>query len=458
MTKFYTILSSALLSALFISCEKNVNSDEEKQQKVNEYIHAVMKDYYLWNGNVPDEPAGAEVEPSGYFYSLLDAGDAWSYITDEKEKFLEEEINYTGETFGYDLSFGRFTGSEALFAVVNYVYPGSPAALAGLKRGDFILEVDGATLVMDNYTELYASGTRQLSLGTLDGERVTAAGSVTLASVKMEQNPVLAREVLTRGTNKIGYLLYVGFVNNFEQELVDALTAFKAEGITDLVLDLRYNPGGGVDVTTLLCSALVPPAAMTAGNVLIHHLWNAPLQAYLEAAEREAPGTFAAALATRFREVEYNLALPRERVYVLTSRGSASASELLVVGLEAYMDVVQVGDSTRGKYTAMMEFSPTEKELANWLLLPVVYKFANRDGKTDFKEGLPPDYLLKETLPFKTLGTTDDPLLAKAVELITGEEVPAAEPEENRVTWLSLPSPRVTDGRLLHKPAIPAMK
>jgi C-terminal processing protease CtpA/Prc len=457
MTKFYTFLLGASLCVALVSCEKEEKEKQTLKEGINELISVVMTDYYLWNDKIPAITPDESTDPKEYFYSLLYVDDKWSYITDDKEKFLEEEINKTGETFGYDLSFGRFQNSDAVFAVINYVYPGSPAARAGFARGDFILQVDGETLTENNYMSTYETGTRRLLTGAFVDGGISTGREITISSVKMDQNPVLESTIVTRGTSKIGYLMYVGFVDNFRQQLVDALTTFKNAGITDLVLDLRYNPGGEVSTATLLCSAIVPPASMKQDNILIKHIWNASFQSYLDAIAKEQP-LFQSSLATFFTEVDCNLNLPGKRVYVLTSRSSASASELLVVGLEPYMEVVQVGDSTRGKYTAMMEFSSTEPELANWMLLPVVYKFANRDGKTDFKNGLPPDYLLKETLPFGALGTTADPLFAKAIELITGEEIPASRDSQGDIPGLSRPSRpyrNALEGQLIHRLSLP---
>ncbi|MDR2131144.1 MAG: hypothetical protein LBP56_08305 [Odoribacteraceae bacterium] len=452
MTRFYVFLWSACLGVFFTACEKE--SNEEKKSKaerlhVNEFIAEVMDYYYLWNDRVPHIRPNAATDPRDYLNSLLYKDDHWSYLTDDKERFLEEEITRTGESSGYDLSFGRF-GDRTIFAIVNYVYPGSPAAAAGIKRGDFILQLNKAALTDETYMELYNAGTHLLTLGKYEGGgQISATVTVTVTSVKMDQNPVLINKVVTEGTHKIGYLMYTGFVSNFKQQLIDALTGFKEEQITDLVLDLRYNPGGEIDVATLLCSAIVPPAQMKRENILIKHQWNAQRQAEYENAERENPEEYKGYLSTCFEEVSYNLGL--SRVYVLTSRSSASASELLVVGLEAYMDVIQIGDTTHGKYTAMVLISPTDKTIEKWMLLPVVYKFMNAKGKTDFKDGLSPLYLLPESLPFSPLGDLDEPLLAKAIALITGQETEAAKPFSEEVTWLTPPPRRVLEGYLLYR-------
>jgi C-terminal processing protease CtpA/Prc len=442
--------------ALLISCEKD-DLKKEKQQRlhVNEFIAEAMDYYYLWNDQIPNIRPDNSTDPNEYFKSLLYKDDIWSYITDDKDTFMEEEINQTGETFGYELSFGLFNNSSNVFAVVRYVYPLSPAA-AVLKRGDIILKLNDQSLTVDNYTDLYKSGTIRLTLGTISGSTLAPANSVTLSSVKMERNPVFLSKTIEQGGHKIGYLVYTSFASHYHQSLVDTLTALKTGGITDLVLDLRYNSGGEADEAALLCSAIVPSAYANKDNILIRHRWNAQRQADLEELVKEEPAAYEKLLFTTFETVACNLELPSRRVYVLTTSSSASASEMLIVGLKPYMDVIQVGDTTHGKYTAMIGLAPTEAAINHWMILPVVYKFMNKDGYTDFKDGLAPDHLLEEALPFRELGDEAEPLLAKAISLITGnvdheeDDLESVAPGRE-IRWLPLPAKRVLDGQLLHR-------
>ena len=456
MIKFYTFLLVAGSCIVNASCENDPGRDTGSQERgrVNEFIAAAMDYYYLWRDHLPGLSPDAATDPKAYFNSLLYEEDYWSYITDDKDKFMEEEIDQRGETFGYNLSFGTVKSDGRMFAVINYVYPGSPASRAGMERGVFILRVDGDPLSVQNYARLHEKGTLVLTLGELTSAGLNETETVTLVPVKMEQNPVLLADVMTRGSHKIGYLMYTGFVSYFQDQLVDSLMKFKNAGIDDLVLDLRYNPGGEVNTATLLCSAIVPPAHLKKENILVKHQWNADRQAEFEWSMVAYPGgAYEDYLQTCFdEEVGCNLGL--SRVFVLTSRSSASASELLITGLAPYMEVIQVGDSTRGKYTAMAMVFPNDASLENWMLLPVVYKYMNKEGFTDFKDGLAPRYLVKETLPYTPFGLTD-PLLATAIMLITGEEqleeIPAAPPARLDTRWIAAPPRNALEGQLLHR-------
>jgi C-terminal processing protease CtpA/Prc len=457
MIKIHTFLWGACLLALCISCEKDGSLTGEKQRlRVNEFIARSMDIYYLWRDEVPVTPPDDATEPRDYFRSLLYGEDTWSYITDDKDTFLEEEINQAGETFGYNLAFGRLESSTDVAAVVRYVYPGSPASSALIKRGDFILKLNDQPLTMQNYTDLYKKGTLRLTVGTGPNPATAQTTTVTLTSRKMEQDPVLVEQLIARdGGHRIGYLAYTSFVEHYSESLVKTLAHLKSQNITDLVLDLRYNPGGDLVAARLLCSAIVPPgyAKEDAANPLVKHQWNARLQPLIEQEAEKNPGDLKYILTT-FQEVTCNLGL--SRVYVLTSAASASASELLVAGLRPYMEVIQIGEKTRGKYTAMLTMVPKDRAIDNWMILPVVYKFINKAGLTDFKEGLAPDHFMEDKLPFSPLGDPGEPFLAKAISLITGEvageeEIPASVAPGQAIQWLSLPARGPLEGQLIHR-------
>ncbi|MDR1408237.1 MAG: hypothetical protein LBJ23_09365, partial [Tannerella sp.] len=135
--------------------------------KVNNFVYSFTHDYYLWMTSVdwqhiyPDEEADA----FAFFEKLKYGDDKWSMLTDDLDE-LEGEFAGTVTSFGYTLIFGQYSNSEALFAIVLYVYPGTPADRAGLKRGDFIVGLNGGDITRENRMELYDAPSLFLTPGT----------------------------------------------------------------------------------------------------------------------------------------------------------------------------------------------------------------------------------------------------------------------------------------------------
>ena len=122
------------------------------------------------------------------------------------------------------------------------------------------------------------------------------------------------------------------------------------------------------------------------------------------------------------------------KVTILTGEGTASAAELTITGLKPYMNVTMVGDTTYGKYTASITLKPEDfyktpsdyADFKNWGLQPIVLRYANSEGVTNFVNGFAPDYLVSdELLPAQPLGDITEPLLKKAIENITGVQIVA---------------------------------
>lgn len=422
------LLILALLAGGALSCNDD-DDDKNKEEarlryKVNEFIYENMRAFYLWKDYVTIPAPDKQTDPVEYFNTMRYKDEGWSMLVDNARELIEE-LQGEGETFGYHLTGGTFSNSDALFAVVNFVFPGSPAAQAGLKRGSIILKIDGEGLTRENYTTLYAYGTRRLTLGKLSGNSIYEDATVTLSSRKMEQNPVLISQVINKGAHTIGYLLYTDFVENFNTQLTAALNSFRSAGVTDLVLDLRYNTGGDNAAAVLLGSAIVPKEVADGRQIFYKSQWNKEMQK-----ELETYSELSHYIQTNFEPVDCNLELPSRRVYILTSPYSASASELIIIGLDPYMEVITIGETTHGKYTSMMLFSPTiqvngewveDTEINNWLMAPVVAKFMNTAGFTDFADGIEPTYQADDILiPAVALGDETELLLKKAIGLITG--------------------------------------
>ncbi|HUG23126.1 S41 family peptidase [Piscinibacter sp.] len=308
----------------------------------NAWLRGYMSDWYYWSGASPDPDPAAYTTVATYFDALRYAGsgnvpsDRWSYIEDSAaySQFFEE-----GRTLGY----GVFVnGLEMVLPLkLRYVEPQSPAAAAGLKRGDVIVSINGRSAA-----ELMASGDFEELTPADEGEVLTVVieegvgtRSVALTAATYDLTPVSVAKVLPLPDGrKAGYLVLKDFITQAEAPLAEAFAEFRAEGATDLILDLRYNGGGRVSTSGALASMIA--GAGHAGGVFARLIYNDR--------HRDADKVYSLASAP-------GPAL--QRVVILTGPRTCSASELVVNGLKPFVDVVTIGDATCGK---PFGFSPVE--------------------------------------------------------------------------------------------------
>ena len=433
--KKYTALLLLILAIFATSCKDSPLPDPNDQKPlapkvtrdINRFIKNAMNELYLWYQHMPDIDTRYELDSKEYFDKLLYEEDKWSFITDDA-KALENSLKGVETSFGYSLAFGRFSNTGNIYAVVEYVYPNTPAAQAGIKRGDIIVYLNGKDITDKTYTDLLYAPNVSLTFG-IAGENGISLSPQTVQMTAKELNldPVLITDIIEHGGKKIGYLFYAQYIGNYNTRLDDAFGFFMDEGITDLVVDLRYNPGGGVDAARHFCSAIAPVNVVNEEKVLITFQWNDKLQRELERLNNVEN------LRILFkRSVPTKLGL--NKVYFLTGRGTASASELSITGLKPYMNVVTIGGTTYGKYTASNTFKPKDfydnpedyKDFANWAIQPIIARFANSVGVTDFKDGFAPDIpVVDDLVSGIPLGHKEEPLLKAAIEEITGTQVVA---------------------------------
>jgi carboxyl-terminal processing protease len=427
-----------LITVWFLAgCKKEEIPDEKEQaseltQKINSFIKEVMTDVYLWYDKLPDIDIKYETDSKAYFQKLLYSEDKWSFITDDITA-LEQSFEGIEKTYGYSLTFGRFVNAAGTptgnyFGIVEYVYPDTPASKAGFTRGDIIIKIDGGNITADNYKNLISSTSISVTKGILTGGGIATGTTVTLVAEELHLDPVLMYKIIERDGHKIGYLLYLQFISSYNStSLYTALQYFKDNQITDLVLDLRYNLGGQTSAAQYLASSIAPLAVVDNSSTLVSFQWNDKYQAYWISHDRQDQ------IGIKLDQgVPVKLGL--SKVHILTGYGTASASELTICGLEPYMDVIMVGDTTYGKYTASITLKPEEwytnesdyAGFKNWGIQPIVIRFANSLGITNFKNGFAPDFRVSDALlPAYPLGELTEPLLKKAVEDITGIAIPA---------------------------------
>jgi len=418
---------------LFTRCEKDVpepknnNSDSTgisaQIKYINNWIWDVMDEVYYWSEFLPQNlDPDTEPDPEEFFEKLLYTSDNFSWITDDYNELMNE---YKGVTvaMGYAPAFGRFSESDGVFIIVKYVIPGSPADRSGLKRGDIIVSINGLDLTINNYYEMFRLPSYTVTLGEMvEGGISKTDITLTMVAEQLVLDPIIHYEIIEINDLKAGYLVYVEFKagenERFNDSLGLVLDEFAAEGIDELIVDLRYNPGGDLTSTAFLASAIAPLSAVESEEVLVRFEYNDLIQNYF----LQTQGYNSPNLALRFPQNEHNINL--ERVYFLTTGGTASASEFLMIGLYPYMDVIQVGENTYGKFAGAWIIPDLEDPPRhNWGLVPTVFKYANATGFTDFEGGLVPDYPVEDELigavPF---GDIKDPVLNTALQAILSDD------------------------------------
>jgi C-terminal processing protease CtpA/Prc len=421
------------LSGLAVSCDDPVpepDPEPEKQKapdltiKINEFIEVVMNDVYYWYKEVPAFDIRYEFDSKAYFDKLLVTEDKWSFVTDDVKK-LEDSFEGKETSYGWSLAFGRFSDTKNIFALVEFVYPDTPADKAGAKRGDLIFEINGAPITDNNYLDLLNSDNLTFTYGQYGAAGIINVKNGSMVALELNLNPVQFVKIIEHGGRKIGYLFYAQYISNYNSSLDAALQHFMDNQITDLVLDLRYNPGGTTTAAQHLCSSLAPVADVNAEKRLVNFQWNDKYQTYWQ--DRNIQDQ----LGINFiKTVPLKMGLTK--LYVLTGPGTASASELTITGLKPYMSVTTLGETTYGKYTASITLKPEDfyekeseyKDFENWAVQPIILKYANSLGVTDFKDGFVPDIPVEDDL-FSSiqLGDKTETLLKAALKEITGVEV-----------------------------------
>ncbi len=416
-TKFLHVFVTALILVGFAGCEQDDPKDliPEETKIVNQFIYDVTTTYYLWDEYIP---VGIDINTYADSYNLFETMkyqslDHWSALTDNYQSF-QNSLDGIRKTGGYKLSLFQIAGSDVVYGIVEFVYSGGAAELAGLNRGDIIVKIDGQTLTTDNYIDLFNSDNYLIGFGQLIDNQLSETG-VTANIVKTELaiNPILFYSVIDVNGSKIGYLVYDQFLDTYTTELKDVFRYFATENIDELVLDLRYNPGGYLTTCAELASMIVPSVSLD--KTFITMQWNETLTEYLTQEYGENSDNFI----LKFPTPEVNVDM--SRMVVLTSGRSASASEAVINGLDPYMDITIIGGQTVGKYTGASLFYDEEKK-HDWGIYLVLNRISNALGNTDYVDGFMPDFEVADdyTTP---LGDVTEPLLAKAIEQLTG--VPA---------------------------------
>ena len=385
---------------------------------INTWIHENMSAYYLWPDKMPAlAKTNISSNPMDYFYSILydyKITDRFSWI-DSSSANLINQLNGINTVLGIRVSAFYTDDTKANVAlVIAYVLKGSPAEKSGLKRGDIILSVDDKTVTSSNYGSVLQNQTLKLGLGAYDNKVFSSTGkTVTVTKVELQTNPILQDTVINWAGKKVGYFAYLQFLSSFDDSLRAVFGRFKDKGVNELVIDLRYNGGGYVSSSDLLTNLMVKDLASRVDKVMNKRQYN---DAYTKEVIKQYG---ASALVTNFKMESNNIG-SLNRVFFLTSTGTASASELIINNLKPFMNVILIGEHTYGKNVGSFTITDNAKRW-NYGLQPITFKILNALDQSDYGSvnGFLPDYALADdVLPYKLLGDPNETYLNKALNII----------------------------------------
>lgn len=384
------------------------------------FLRAWTNQYYLWYREVPNTYKMADFTSALDYFAVLKTP-ALSPNGQPKDRYhftypsAEWEAMQTqGIDLGYGITWSRSTNEGAPRTwLITAVEPGSPAAAAGLLRGDMLLKVDGIDFVnvsdkpsIDRINAglfpTAAGASHQFTL-----QRAGVTFDVTMIGAEVVVAPVKNVKVIETASGKVGYLTFDSFNAVSEKQLYDAFTIFRQAGVDDLVLDVRYNGGGLLYVASQLAYMIAGPEA-TSGKVFERSLYNDKRPPYQPIMFRPTAWGFASSNPLRSGTVLPTLGL--KRVTVLSTEGTCSASESVINGLRgADIEVIQIGGTTCGKPYG---FSPVPN--CGTTYFSIEFQGVNHKGFGDFTDGFAPTCRVSDDLS-RPVGDQSEALLATAL-------------------------------------------
>ena len=458
--KKIALIAIVLLTLFINSCSKDSNDPQPNptpsvtlDNEVNNFVWKGLNSWYNWQSNVPNLSDTKDdnsddyytylngfSNPEDLFTSLLyqyvgtvgeaNAVDRFSWFIDDYD-VQNQQFQGISKSFGFRLQAVQINDTDIIF-YVRYVAPNSPASDAGIKRGDIINALDDIVLTVDNYSstvDKLSNETVKLSFVENDGS--THKDDKTITAIVLSVNPVHFYKVFDDiGGRKVGYLVYNAFQSSYNDELNAVFADFKSQGVNELVLDLRLNGGGSV-LTSAYLASMIDANAGT--DIFANLKFNAKHSDSNGAYTFENTMNIYDTDGFKTGEESINRLPDITRLYVLTSGSTASASEMIINGLKAFMPVKVIGTTTYGKNVGSITLydSPssdyTSEASANSshknAMQPIVFQIYNKNNQSDYIQGFTPDIEVKEwnywdnILPF---GDENEVVLKAALDDIRG--------------------------------------
>lgn len=402
-----------LFSVILFSCVKEDSLKEPgSNEAINHWTLDQMRQYYYWNTKIRTTN-DYQQRPDLFFKSILFQEDHYSMIMQTLNS--DTYGNTLTNTFGFDMV--QLQATTGTIQVVTQVVPFSEADLLGLKRGDSLTFMNNEPLDKSNMKALI---NKSFHLPAINLKRID--GKIFILPSSYISQPVVYMSRIISSSPTVGYIFLSQFDFSGAYSLLEAVQNFKSKQVKDLVVDLRYNPGGQVAFASF-CALLF--ADIKENDIFAKYQGNKDI--------KNMEDTFAATLQMQpdgysfvAKEV-LKEGLKLKRIYILTGPNTASASEMLINGLQPYIQVIQVGDRTYGKDMASTTISTPEEihgSERSWHLLPMVYKIYNKLDQGNYNAGILPQKPINEFdfLPLVPIGDIQDPLIEEVLHTINAHK------------------------------------
>ncbi|MFV0530517.1 MAG: S41 family peptidase [Flavobacteriales bacterium] len=432
------IIGVTVLNLASCSDDDSVTPTGGNNADINTFVWKGLNQWYYWQSNVPNLADNIKSTdtyknliqnntPENLFKNLLyqrGTADRNSIIMSDYT-VLENLFSGVSLSSGFEYGSVEIPGTNNLILLVIYVESNTSVALAGVKRGDIITAINNTDITRDNMSTLMSNTTLSLTMATMDGNNnFIYKGTVTVQNSERQENPVLLSKVFEKNGKKVGYLVYNGFITEFNDELNAVFADFKTQGINDLVLDLRYNGGGDVETSSYLGSMITGQYngsvySELRTNAKIGEVYTYPLTNQMKVYNSSGQiGTEA------INQLNLN------RLFVIGTGNTASASELVINGLRGLgVEVVLVGTKTYGKDVASITLYDSEsfyKVNVNpdhkYAMQPIVAKNYNGKGESNYSNGFEPQVAAADfpngLRDIYQLGDVNEPMLNAALQYI----------------------------------------
>ena len=389
--------------------------------KAKKYFLNTCVPYYYWHDEMDSIVKSLNVNDfktmESYFEATLFPRDRWSWMADGSYYAQSETGEYQG-TWGASLT-QQIEYYNDYSIRVAYVYPGSPFARNGVKRGWILSEIAGRpvmeTIGDGSFYSEYQKSPQSFTFTDYDGESHTFTASLSSLETRSSLiSSIISPSEFPGLTESVGYFLYMSFkADDFLNDIHEAMELFKRNNIHKLILDLRYNGGGDSRASQLMVDYLAPKSANHKPYVHRSHNKQHADEDVIDSINR-LPSS-----------------LDLDALYVIGGDGTASASEMLINGLRPYMDLTLVGDTTYGKpngmyvfmypgdYQNLVRYNSGDFSTLEYVFLPIC--FFNKNGVGDIipEDGFIPDNYRPDDLTHD-FGVEEDNIKACLTRIVTG--------------------------------------